>query len=173
MKESLQEDPIELVRAFRNLRILVIGDALLDSYLEGEASRLSRDGPVPVIEKTTEQRLPGGAANVAANVAALDADVYFLSIIGRDIAGELLREELCKRGISDRWLVSLPGIHTPHKLRFWPMASISLALTREKHTIRPLLSTVNSECSCTSKRCMHVATRFFAPITATASSPKL
>ena len=117
MKESLQEDPIELVRAFRNLRILVIGDALLDSYLEGEASRLSRDGPVPVIEKTTEQRLPGGAANVAANVAALDADVYFLSIIGRDIAGALLREELCKRGISDRWLVSLPGIHTPHKLR--------------------------------------------------------
>ena len=95
----------------------MIGDALLDSYLEGEASRLSRDGPVPVIEKTTEQRLPGGAANVAANVAALDADVYFLSIIGRDIAGTLLREELCKRGISDRWLVSFPGIHTPHKLR--------------------------------------------------------
>ena len=49
-----------------------------------------------VIDKTAEQRLPGGAANVAANLRALDADVFFLSIIGDDIAGTLLREELCK-----------------------------------------------------------------------------
>lgn len=60
------------------MRVLVIGDALLDSYLEGEAARLNRDGPIPVIRKTTEQRLPGGAANVAANLHALGAHVSFL-----------------------------------------------------------------------------------------------
>ena len=80
---------IDLVRKFHAMRILVIGDALLDSYLEGEAARLSRDGPIPVVRKTTEQRLPGGAANVAANLHALGASVYFLSVVGNDMAGWL------------------------------------------------------------------------------------
>ncbi len=157
MNRSPQEDPIELVRAFRHRRILVIGDALLDSYLEGEASRLSRDGPVPVIEKTAEQRLPGGAANVAANLRALDADVYFLSIIGDDIAGTLLHEELRKRGISDRWLVSHPGIRTPHKLRILAdgqhiarfdagKAQNSLSLEECQQRILPHLETLYTCC---------------------------
>jgi D-beta-D-heptose 7-phosphate kinase/D-beta-D-heptose 1-phosphate adenosyltransferase len=108
---------IDLVRKFHELHILVIGDALLDSYLEGEAARLSRDGPIPVIRKTTEQRLPGGAANVAANLHALGAQVHFLSVVGNDLAGTLLRETLRKRGIDDQWILSDQMIHTPHKLR--------------------------------------------------------
>lgn len=108
---------IELVRRFHEMRVLVIGDALLDSYLEGEAARLSRDGPIPVIRKTTEQRLPGGAANVAANLHALGAQVSFLSVVGKDLAGMLLRETLRERGIDDRWLLVDQTIHTPHKLR--------------------------------------------------------
>ncbi len=108
---------IDLVKRFHQLRILIIGDALLDSYLEGEAARLSRDGPIPVVRKTTEQRLPGGAANVAANVAALGAQVCFLSVIGNDIAGSLLRATLRERGIDDQWLLADPTLHTPHKLR--------------------------------------------------------
>jgi len=108
---------IDLVKRFQQLRLLIIGDALLDSYLEGEAARLSRDGPIPVVRKTTEQRLPGGVANVAANVAALGAQVCFLSVIGNDMAGSLLRATLKNRGIDDQWLLADPVLHTPHKLR--------------------------------------------------------
>jgi len=99
------------------MHLLVIGDALLDTYLEGEAARLSRDGPIPVVRKTREQRLLGGAANVAANLQALGAHVSFLSIVGQDSAGSLLREALRERDIDDRWLLTDPLLHTPHKLR--------------------------------------------------------
>jgi D-beta-D-heptose 7-phosphate kinase / D-beta-D-heptose 1-phosphate adenosyltransferase len=108
---------IDLVQRFRAQRALVIGDALLDSYLEGEAARLSRDGPIPVIRKTTELRLPGGAANVAANLRALEAEVFFLSRVGCDLAGTLLRETLRGRGIKDRWLIVDEAASTPHKMR--------------------------------------------------------
>ncbi len=107
----------ELVQRFRDLRVLVIGDAILDTYLEGKASRLCSEGPVPVVCKTAEYRLPGGAANVAANVSALGADVIFLSVVGRDSAGSALRAALCERGVSDRWLIEDETIETVHKLR--------------------------------------------------------
>lgn len=109
--------PIDLVRRFHELRVLVIGDALLDSYLEGDAARLSRDGPIPVVRKTTEMRLPGGAANVAANLQALGAHVSFLSVVGNDIAGTLLGKILRERTIDDQWLLKDQTLATPHKLR--------------------------------------------------------
>jgi D-beta-D-heptose 7-phosphate kinase/D-beta-D-heptose 1-phosphate adenosyltransferase len=108
---------LDLVRRFHGRRVLLIGDAILDSYLEGEAARLSRDGPIPVVRKTTEQRLPGGAANVAANLSALGAQVSFLSVVGADIAASLLRQTLRERGVEDEWLVSDQTFQTPHKLR--------------------------------------------------------
>jgi D-beta-D-heptose 7-phosphate kinase/D-beta-D-heptose 1-phosphate adenosyltransferase len=108
---------IDLVSCFRQLRALVIGDAMLDTYLEGTASRLCSEGPVPVVSKTAEHRIPGGAANTAANLRALEADVIFLGLVGRDVAGELLRRALQERGVSDRWLVEDEAIQTLHKLR--------------------------------------------------------
>ncbi len=108
---------LDLVRHFRQLRVLVIGDAMLDTYLEGEASRLCSEGPVPVVRKTVEHRIPGGAANTAANLRGLEADVMFLSVVGHDIAGSLLRSALHERGISDRWLLEDSSATTLHKLR--------------------------------------------------------
>ncbi len=108
---------VDLVRRFRRLRALVIGDAMLDTYLEGSAARLCSEGPVPVVRKTSEQRNPGGAANTAANLAALEADVIFLSIIGRDFAGSLLRSALRERGVSNEWLVEDERASTLHKMR--------------------------------------------------------
>jgi D-beta-D-heptose 7-phosphate kinase/D-beta-D-heptose 1-phosphate adenosyltransferase len=108
---------VELVRRFRGLRALVIGDAMLDTYLEGTASRLCREGPVPVVRKTREFRIPGGAANTATNLRALDAEVFFLSIIGRDSAGAALRSALLELGVSDSWIVDDETTNTLHKLR--------------------------------------------------------
>jgi D-beta-D-heptose 7-phosphate kinase / D-beta-D-heptose 1-phosphate adenosyltransferase len=108
---------VELVRRFRGLRVLVIGDAMLDTYLEGTASRLCREGPVPVVRKTGEYYVPGGAANTAANLRALEAEVFFLSIVGRDIAGTRLRRALLEQGVDDRWIVEDESASTLHKLR--------------------------------------------------------
>jgi D-beta-D-heptose 7-phosphate kinase/D-beta-D-heptose 1-phosphate adenosyltransferase len=108
---------VSLVQRFPTLRVLVIGDAMLDSYLEGEAARLCSEGPVPVVRKTVEMHFPGGAANTAANLRALGAEVNFLSLIGQDNAGTLLRDDLIRRGISDQWLISSSAVSTLHKLR--------------------------------------------------------
>ena len=108
---------VELVRRFRHKRVLVIGDAMLDTYLEGTAARLCSEGPVPIVRKTAEQRAPGGAANTAANLHALDADVVFLAIVGRDSAATLLRSALHDRGVDDRWLVEDAYASTLHKMR--------------------------------------------------------
>ena len=108
---------VDLVRRFRQLRALVIGDAMLDTYVEGTAARLCTEGPVPVVSKTVERRIAGGAANTVANLRALGAEVDFLSITGRDMAGSLLRQALRAQGIDDRWMVEDVASATLHKLR--------------------------------------------------------
>ncbi len=108
---------VDLVRRFRGLRALVVGDVMLDSYLEGTAARLCSEGPVPVVQKTGEERVPGGAANVAANLRALGADVVLLGLVGQDVAATLLRASLRDLGIDDRWLVEDEQVTTLHKMR--------------------------------------------------------
>ena len=108
---------IELVRRFRGLRALVLGDAMLDTYIEGVAERLCTEGPAPVVRKSGEYHLPGGAANTAVNLAALGAEVLFLGLVGNDNVGQQLRHELCQRGVADRWLMTQEHEPTQHKLR--------------------------------------------------------
>ncbi len=108
---------VEMVRRFRSLRVLVLGDAMLDTYLEGTAARLCSEGPVPVVRKTAEHQFPGGAANTAANLRALGAEVLFLGVVGRDAVGDLLRASLRSLGIDDGWLVEDADAHTVHKMR--------------------------------------------------------
>src|SRR5258708_13138127 len=95
----------ELVHGFRKLRALVIGDAMLDSYLEGTAARLSREGPVPVVRKTEEHHIPGGAANAATNLSALGAEVTFLSIAGQDMTASLLRSAPPNQVLNDHVII--------------------------------------------------------------------
>src|SRR5689334_15539613 len=114
---TLPSNAIESVRSFRKLRALVIGDAMLDTYLEGTAARLCSEGPVPVVQKTAEHRIPGGAGNSAANLQALGADVTFLAAVGDDVPAALLRAALREQGVDDRHLVVDPVRATMHKLR--------------------------------------------------------
>ena len=109
--------PIELVRRFSHLRALVIGDIMLDTYVEGNASRLCKEGPVPVVHKTQEVEIPGGAANTAANLRALGATVELVGVIGHDHAGERLRAALQQHDIHTHWLVEDAQAPTQHKLR--------------------------------------------------------
>jgi D-beta-D-heptose 7-phosphate kinase/D-beta-D-heptose 1-phosphate adenosyltransferase len=72
--------------------VLVIGDVMLDRYVLGHASRLSPEAPVPVLRWNEDRNVPGGAANVAANIASLGGEVSVIGVVGRDQG----RAELCE-----------------------------------------------------------------------------
>ncbi len=83
-----------LLGAGSGKRVAIIGDAMLDVYLHGDVDRISPEAPVPVVRVTERRTAPGGAANVAANVAAIGADPSLVCAIGSDRNGERLREML-------------------------------------------------------------------------------
>ena len=89
-----------LLRRLRGLRALVIGDAMLDTYLRGATDRLCPEAPVPVVNVTSREDRPGGAANTAVNLRALGADVTLLAAIGADPEGAALQSALVAEGIS-------------------------------------------------------------------------
>ena len=75
-------------------RIAVLGDLMLDRFVRGGAARLSPEAPVPVLSEEEILERPGGAANVAMNLAVLGAEVAVVGLIGSDVEGELLRDLL-------------------------------------------------------------------------------
>jgi len=97
-------------------RILVVGDVMLDRYWFGEVSRISPEAPVPVVKVDKSEERPGGAANVARNIAALGARVALLSVVGADEAGTSLARLLAASAI-DASLHEDAQINTTVKLR--------------------------------------------------------
>lgn len=89
---------------FPDLDILVIGDVMLDRYLQGSATRLCQEAPVPVVTIADCQNVPGGAANTAVNLQSFGAQVSLISAIGDDWEGTLLRQALLKQGVSTDYL---------------------------------------------------------------------
>ena len=84
----------------KNARVLVVGDVMLDRYWFGDVSRISPEAPVPIVHvKKTEER-PGGAANVARNIASLGGQATLLSVVGDDEAGRTLAELLVKENVA-------------------------------------------------------------------------
>jgi D-glycero-beta-D-manno-heptose-7-phosphate kinase len=96
--------------------VLVVGDVMLDRYWYGDASRISPEAPVPVLLFREEEYRLGGAANVAANCAALGAKTRLLSVVGRDEAGSRL-EKLLKAKRVAASLHHDARVHTTQKLR--------------------------------------------------------
>lgn len=79
---------------FKDVNVLIVGDVMVDYYLFGEVNRISPEAPVPVVEIAKKEARPGGAANVALNVAALGSNPLLLTMIGRDATGETLLKML-------------------------------------------------------------------------------
>ncbi len=84
--------------SFNKGRVLVIGDVMLDRYVHGSADRLSPEAPVPVLRWAADQKVPGGAANVAANIAALGGHVGVVGVVGEDEGGAELKAALASFG---------------------------------------------------------------------------
>ncbi|HVO32666.1 MAG TPA: D-glycero-beta-D-manno-heptose-7-phosphate kinase [Elusimicrobiota bacterium] len=79
-----------VIGRFNRLKALVVGDVMLDHYVWGSVSRISPEAPVPVVAVQRESEMPGGAGNVAINMAALGAEVSLAALIGDDAAGDRL-----------------------------------------------------------------------------------
>lgn len=107
---------IATVPDFSKARVLVAGDVMLDRYWVGPTSRISPEAPVPVVRIQKDETRPGGAANVALNVAALGGKAQLLGVVGRDEAAQLLADESHAAGVLPDFLVS-PDRPTITKLR--------------------------------------------------------
>ena len=102
--------------SFENVRILVVGDVMLDRYWFGEVNRISPEAPVPVVRVEKRDERLGGAANVARNIASLGGVAGLLGVVGEDEAGDAVDGLLTKLGI-DSFLTRDPAISTIIKLR--------------------------------------------------------
>jgi D-beta-D-heptose 7-phosphate kinase/D-beta-D-heptose 1-phosphate adenosyltransferase len=106
-----------LIDAFAGLNVVVLGEAMLDNYLEGYTDRLCREAPVPVVTLSQQKYAPGGAANTAVNISNLGSQATFLSVIGDDPEGQLLRQVLQERGVNTEHLLTHPTRRTLAKNR--------------------------------------------------------
>lgn len=113
----MNNDLVKLLDAIAGLKVLVIGEAMLDCYLQGFSDRLCLEAPVPVVNVTSQKQVAGGAANTAVNVQALGAKVTFLSVVGDDWEGAILRRSLEEQGISPKYLLTQSSRQTLTKQR--------------------------------------------------------
>ena len=102
---------------FSDLTVLIIGDVMVDFYLFGEVNRISPEAPVPVVEISGKESRPGGAANVALNVQELGAKPVLLSMIGRDVTGNLLMKMLRDNGVRTNHVIQNKNRVTTLKTR--------------------------------------------------------
>jgi D-beta-D-heptose 7-phosphate kinase/D-beta-D-heptose 1-phosphate adenosyltransferase len=110
-----------LLSKFQGRRLLVIGDLIVSRFVEVSARKLAREAPVPAGDYVGETLLPGGAANLARELASLGANVSVLGVVGDDAHGSWLREDLERNGISTAWVAS--DKNRPTSLRTWIMVN--------------------------------------------------
>jgi D-beta-D-heptose 7-phosphate kinase/D-beta-D-heptose 1-phosphate adenosyltransferase len=106
-----------LVEGFAGLRVLVIGEAMVDSYLDGPSERLCQEAPVPIVAVRARRDAPGGAANTAVNAAALGGTVRLLTVVGDDREARVLRRGLADAGVDGGGVIEQAGRRTLAKQR--------------------------------------------------------
>lgn len=117
MSHSSAERLLAILDAASRVRVLVVGDVMLDTYLRGSVTRVSPEAPVPIVNVSEERSSLGGAANVAMNVAALGAACDLVGATGADAAGEEVASLLAAAGITADGLCRWPDRPTTVKTR--------------------------------------------------------
>jgi rfaE bifunctional protein kinase chain/domain len=117
------------IAGFAGLRVLVLGDIILDEYLTGTATRMSREAPIPVLELEQRQLIPGGAANPAANIAALGGMAQQAGVVGSDSSAVNLKQVLQAKGIDITGIVTDAARPTTVKTRI--MAAMGLRFPQQ------------------------------------------
>lgn len=137
-----------ILTAASSKRLLVIGDVMLDEFVWGKVSRISPEAPVPVVEVSKESSYPGGAANVARNLAEFTRSVRVLGVVGDDRFGGRLRDLLDEEKIRTDCLVEVPGLPTIVKTRIIARQQQVVRVDREQRaapdagTLRRLIARV-------------------------------
>jgi len=134
--EQFHEAIHEVEQNWAGKRLLVVGDVMLDKYIWGEVGRISPEAPVPVVRSTHQSEQPGGAANVAMNLAHLSAQATVVGFTGGDADELLLANGLRANGISPAFIVS-EGFPTITKLRILGGRQQMLRLDNERPGPRP------------------------------------
>lgn len=116
MIEQLHEVIHEIEHTWLTKRLLVVGDVMLDKYIWGDVGRISPEAPVPVVRATHQSEQPGGAANVAMNLAHLSAQATLVGFTGGDDNERLLTQSLRSNGIVPKFVIS-NGFPTITKMR--------------------------------------------------------
>ncbi len=96
---SCKKNLLEITKNFKDKKIIVIGDLILDHFIYGNSVRISPEAPVPVVKLENEIYTLGGAANVAANISSLEGKVTLFGSIGKNFAGEKFKEIIKKENI--------------------------------------------------------------------------
>jgi len=107
----------QILSAAAKTRVLVLGDVMLDQFIWGSVARISPEAPVPVLDFECESFMPGGAANVARNLTALNVPTELFGAIGRDQAAGQLKKLLAEQKIGCAGLVVNAARHTSVKTR--------------------------------------------------------
>jgi rfaE bifunctional protein kinase chain/domain len=129
----------KLFKSFPSLKVGVIGDVMLDTYMWGSVERISPEAPVPIVSlQSTEQRI-GGAGNVALNLSSLGAQSYIISVTGKDADSERLSGLFAEKGIKTNYSIQSTGRITTNKTR---------VISRNQHMMRldaEITSDLNNE----------------------------
>jgi D-beta-D-heptose 7-phosphate kinase/D-beta-D-heptose 1-phosphate adenosyltransferase len=129
--EQLHEVIGDIEHEWANQRLLVVGDVMLDTYIWGEVGRISPEAPVPVVRAIDRSHRPGGAANVAMNLARLGAQTVLAGFTGSDENEKLLAESLRANGIAPIF-VACDGFPTITKQRILSGQQQMLRLDSER-----------------------------------------
>ena len=98
-------------------KILVIGDIMLDRFIFGNVHRISPEAPVPVVRSIEEKYSLGGCGNVLRNLINLGVKASIISFVGKDQAGEKIKQHLKKKGISTKHIIQSESNRTTEKMR--------------------------------------------------------
>lgn len=139
MKTTIKKN----IADFKKLKILVVGDAILDTYIYCTTDKICREAPVPVFNAMNQKFCCGGAANTALNVSALGAETYFLTVLGKDSTAKELYEILHANNIHTEFIVSDKSRKTIAKKRV--IASSNIILRLDEGTVTEVDENIEKE----------------------------
>jgi rfaE bifunctional protein kinase chain/domain len=128
------------VSGFKDKKILVLGDLILDEFVWGRVSRISPEAPVPVVWVKNESFMPGGASNVANNINSLGGKSYMVGVVGADERAGILRGELEHRGVNINGVFSDP--HRPTVLKTRVIAHQQQVVRIDKEKVEPIRDSI-------------------------------
>jgi len=122
-----KEDIIQLFDSFNNMKVLIVGDAMIDAYMWGKIERQSPEAAVPVVEIEKHENRLGGAGNVARNIKSLGATPVLCSVVGDDFRGKHLKQLLKEEALSTVGILTEKSRKTTVKTR---------VISENKHQLR-------------------------------------